>query len=359
MMRRLHAWIGLGAGLFILIQAVTGFLLLMRVPITVNEIHELRRDGRPPTPLADALAEVSRRLEDEPWSYIRFPRADSPAIEVGFNGGAKKLFDRHGVGPVGEGFAGEASVAHWLHEFHVRLTAGWTGETVNSAAGAGLLFLGISGLIVWWPYRRKTSPGGLVPRGVSRPKLLRWHWTVGLVVSLFVVLMSFTGIMISFHSVPHNLVMWLSGEDLGGRAMAAARGAPPKPGEIRAAATVRDWPAVIAAAEAVFPDDKLGLVSAPRTPEGPVTFRTHREGEWNPIGRSLIAIDPATAEVRATWNALEAGPMVRALMSMYPIHAGLTGFRYHSLILMLVALFIVILSITGFIAYLRRPRSVE
>jgi uncharacterized iron-regulated membrane protein len=118
-----------------------------------------------------------------------------------------------------------------------------------------------------------------------------------------------------------------------------------------------DWPGVIAAADAAFPDDTLGLLSAPSRPDRPVIFRTHRDGEWNPIGRSLIAVDPTSATVVGTWDALAAGRGTQVMMSLFPLHAGKAGGSLYTAAVLLAGLVIVGLSVSGVFAYLRRARQ--
>jgi len=347
MMRRLHLWVGLILGGFILVIAVSGTLLLARAPLLVGEHPQLRSDDRPAPPLPVVLEKITAIVGEENWTFISFPRDNSPAYEVGVKGDTRILFTLHGEGPLAAGFVGQASFAHWLHDLHVHLLAGEMGENIAGVAGLGMLFLGVSGLIVWWPYRRQTKVKDLMLRGASRPKLMRWHWTVGFAFSVMIVGLAVTGIIMSFHGAIQKPLMRLAGEDYGAGVIRAL----PPAGEVSSP----DWRAIIPAAENAFPDDALGLVTAPRKPGDYLTFRTHRQGEWNPIGRSLIAVDPVTSDVASAWSALEARAAGQAMMAVYPLHAGKAGGDAHVALILLTGLAVIALAASGVIAYVRRP----
>jgi uncharacterized iron-regulated membrane protein len=348
MLRRLHAWIGVAAGLYIFVQALSGFLLMSKAPLLVNEHPALRRDARDATPLPQVLERITTTVGPD-WSYISLPKGAQRWIEVRMTDERHLLFNRHGEGPAPTGFLGRPSFVHWLHDMHTELSLGQAGENIAGAMGVCFLFLSISGVIVWWPYRRKITLRNMAPSGVSRASLIKWHWSMGIVFAALGTLLSATGVLMSFNSVPHKLIMSVGGETLGTPVINAVRAS-------TADGPRASWDTIITNAEAVFPDDRLGLVANMRPPHNAITFRTHREGEWNPTGRSLIAVDPYAGHVLARWNAFDATPTGRIMMMVFPLHAAQTGNSYYTLLMLAASLFVAFIAISGVLAYVRRAR---
>jgi len=76
----------------------------------------------------------------------------------------------------------------------LRLLAGDVGKTVVSCAALALLFLLLSGVYLWWPFKRATIAW-------SAPARRLWfdvHSTVGIVAFAFLLVLTVTGLVIGF-----------------------------------------------------------------------------------------------------------------------------------------------------------------
>lgn len=170
---RLHKWAGLALGLQILLQAVTGILITNRdalmglfygagpvvAELPLDQIMENLRDARPDhrveriiTP-PDGLPLVAR-LED------RAGRMEIAHVDP-------VTGDIRSIGPL---WRYPLQLADRLH---VSLMMGAAGHAVLLTEALVLLFMLVSGLIVWWPPAGRYIRALIIHRGKGRMRFLR------------------------------------------------------------------------------------------------------------------------------------------------------------------------------------------
>jgi uncharacterized iron-regulated membrane protein len=181
-----------------------------------------------------------------------------------------------------------------LFDLHAHLMAGETGERVGGVIGLLGVVLAVTGLVLWWPARRRLSLANLVPRDLSRRTLLIWHRDVGAVTS------------------PILLVLLLTGSGL------------------------------------VFYYPPLGGASVHR-------FRLKQPCELHPNGRSYISLD-FTGDIVQETDACALPPGERSAHAIYPLHAGKADSDVYKLAVFLGAVALAILSVSGAVSYLKKLR---
>ena len=207
----------------------------------------------------------------------------------------------------------------WLFDLHHHLLTGEAGEWAASVAGiAGLLFI-VTGVILWWR-TRATFAFRLWPKRMSRSAIVRHHRDLGLVASPILFLSCLTGSMMLVKPLADLVLSPLSSP----AAMAAASAPPPVPADAALAADL-DWPAMLAAARARFPDAEVRVVSRPREPGQPITIRMKQPAEWLPNGRSTLWFAPDTGRLIEARDALTLPAGSQAFNMVYPLHAGKVG----------------------------------
>jgi uncharacterized iron-regulated membrane protein len=102
-----------------------------------------------------------------------------------------------------------------------------------------------------------------------------------------------------------------------GAEVAAWQAKPPSPS---AAPSSPDWPAILAAAHARFPDGELRMIVWPKAPGDPVTIRMRRPAEWHPNGRTTLTF-AGDGTLLAARDAPAAPLAVRAQNALYPLHS--------------------------------------
>ena len=86
-----------------------------------------------------------------------------------------------------------------------------------------------------------------------------------------------------------------------------------------------DWPAMMTAAQARFPDAEARIVSLPTKQGGLIGLRMRRTAEWLPNGRTQVWFDPADGRIVGTRDAMGLPLGLRVINAQYPIHAAKVG----------------------------------
>lgn len=151
---QIHLWVGIAAGLYIVVSCVTGSALVFRIEIQRALYPRLFAPGAP-GPVADVaavvesvraayprgrVAGVDAPTEARP-TYLAYVTVDARSRTV--------LLD-----PVTAAVLGELPDHSWLRtlqELHFDLLAGRPGRIVNGLGGLLILVLCVTGLVIWWP----------------------------------------------------------------------------------------------------------------------------------------------------------------------------------------------------------------
>lgn len=238
----------------------------------------------------------------------------------------------------------------WLADLHQHLLAGDTGETVAGIAALIGLFFVISGVILWWRLRH-TFVFRLWPARMSRPAIIRQHRDFGVVVAPLLFLSLLTGAMLAVRPVADLLLApWAPP---GGVRAAAA---PPKITGGPLAASP-DWTAMLAAAQARFPDARFRVLTLPRRPGDLITLRLRQPAEWLPNGRTMVWFDPADGRMVEARDALEHPTGTRLFNMIYPLHAAKVGGLPYRLVMSVSGLALTLLgTLAVWSFWFRRPK---
>ncbi|MET0535975.1 MAG: PepSY-associated TM helix domain-containing protein, partial [Steroidobacter sp.] len=152
-----HRWIGLGFGILLFVQGLSGAAMAFRDELS----RVLHHDAMVIEPLAaylpvQALLDTVRTAHPDLYvERIEYPpHADeSLMFRMETTGSANQRYiavdPYRGVimrdAPTGEW------PAHWLFQLHRQLLSGHNGERVVGILGIALLFLAVTAPVVWWP----------------------------------------------------------------------------------------------------------------------------------------------------------------------------------------------------------------
>lgn len=199
---RLHKYLGLAMAPLLLVQAVTGMLLLYRGPLERwidPSAMASHGNGRPISP-GTAVAEAERAMPGYTIARLFAPDAKDGTYIA-------QLTDAHGrkayasIDPAGGavlrsgslwGFPVEAAL-----QIHYALLAGKPGMTIILLDALALLAMAGSGLAFWWPRKGPISRHLSIRWSLSFRLLLRQlHRTTGVLLSLMLGFMALTGLLI-------------------------------------------------------------------------------------------------------------------------------------------------------------------
>lgn len=298
-----HRWLGGLVGLGLAVLGLTGAALLWK-PWWVGVAQDARAPGDAETL---AIIEAAGSLGA---GYVTLPSAEFGAAQAGLGEGAGAYLSHDG-----------ALLARWqgvwdrpetfLFDLHHHLLMGETGELIGGWLGIAAVLFCVTGLILWWPTRRTFRLRALPPR-LTRPAIIRHHRDIGAVLALPILLAGLTGAMMVLKPLGQALLAPLSPAS----AVAAWQAKPPAP----AAAGTPDWPAILAAARARFPDAEPRMIVWPKAEGEAVTIRMRRPQEWHPNGRTTLTLAPDGTLLMAR-DAPAAPLALRAQNVLYPLHS--------------------------------------
>jgi len=308
----LHLYLALVAGVFILILGVTGSIMAFEPEID----HLLHRNlwhvtpqGRPLS-LAEITAAVNKAFPGEPIALYTTWSDPSLSYQVALKRGA--VFVNPYTGAIIGVRAPGPDFLAYVHQLHLRLTPrplpGDAGKKIMSVAGVIILFLSISGLYLWWPLKRiRIQPGAK-----GRRFWFDWHNTIGILSLVFLLILSFTGVMIGFDEATVPLMYKISGS----KPLENPKIPPAPPG---AKPIGVDRAMQIAAA--ALPGATPFMINVP-PPKGAYLVRTHFPEDLTPGGRSRVLVDQYTGNVLLTEGSRTAPAGSRMVILNRAIHTG-------------------------------------
>ena len=148
----LHQWVGLAAGLFLVVIAVSGSALVFENEIdrALNPSTSFVTPGRQTLSIETLISRVQAAYPADRVTGVRIAEKPDQAYEL-------SLRSRQGamVNPYTGDVLGlrdhEKSFARWVHLVHTRFDADKVGEAMVGWFSVAMLGLAITGLVLWWP----------------------------------------------------------------------------------------------------------------------------------------------------------------------------------------------------------------
>lgn len=287
----LHLCVGLVAAPFLIVLGVTGAIMVFETQLDDMLNSKLTRVEPAGQPLS--IADMARRVSPPGARLlgVSVPPDDRHSYGLVFagpkrGGGPTVLFvDQYTGRALGNGAQGNDLMAK-IHSLHLRLLAGRKGQNVVIAAGIALLFLSISGLVLWWP--------GKILRvnwAASRPRfVLDLHKALGAYSWIFLMTFSLTAIVIHWDDGAERLFARITG---------GGRGAPqPKP-----AATCGTQPALsadslLAVARGAVPGAQPTTLLMPMGKSSGARVLMKYPEDRSPAGRTVLIVEACTGRVQ-------------------------------------------------------------
>lgn len=351
LLRPVHRWIGLIAGLYFLLIALTGGALLFRI--------DLQRALDPGLftpvaqgPLADPVAVIGELQQT-------YPRGEVAGIDAPTSRRPTTLAyvqqDRRFItvllDPASGRILGELpqrKIIRLLHSLHFELTLGRAGRIINGVGALLLTVMGLSGVILWWRGRRWRE-GLKVRRG--QPALTTHHElhnAVGIWAALALLMWGITGAAFIFPQTAIAAIGWFSPVE----AAEPPHLLPPPAGQPPLSLAQQ-----VAAAVAARPGRKVARIVLPGHARVPLHVQFARSSPTR-MGEQLesVYVDPWRGAVMQDTSPRSAGQAVWDSFTL--LHtAGFGGYGVRTLWL-LFALTPMLLLVTGTsVWWLRRFRS--
>jgi uncharacterized iron-regulated membrane protein len=354
-LRIIHRWVGLVLALIVAAVAVSGGLLLLRGPYERAMYPSLAKPFAAPVDAealareAAVVASIEERFHDDGGvRTIKFPREGANAFHVYLDDESEAFIDPE-RGDLIARWTWRDSLPAFLFELHAHLLAENAGKTVNGIGALFMLFLTLTGVILWWP--RKSGAFRLrrsVPRNVSSGELLRSHAASGAIAAIPILVFAATGAGIVFYT-PASAAL---------SAMFDHR-TPMKPDAVVAPrmGDIQPWVERLAHVRGTFSDGDLVMYSPGRGKNAAQSFRLRLNGEWHPNGRSYVLLNPYDGVVVQSIDARQQGLGTRIAHAIYPVHAATIGGIPYLLFTIVGAVGLAWLSIGGASAWIQKYRA--
>jgi uncharacterized iron-regulated membrane protein len=343
-----HLYVALIAGVFVIILGLTGAIMAFETELD-HLLHArlsyVSPQGRR-LPLAELGAAVQKAFPGE--RIAGYQLSSSPDISAGV--ATKRGLvavnpytgEVLGVRPGGRDFLG------WVHQLHLRLTIqnkSDTGKDIVKWAGLAMLLLPLSGLYLWWPVKRVT-----IARGATGRRF--WfdiHNAIGVFTFVFLLLLTFTGLMIGFDESTTPLFFRMTASE--------PSKAPPTPPPPPGAAPITPDQAMEIAAAAIpgtFPF-QIGIPG----PKGAYQIRSRFPEDLTGGGRSRVMVDQYTGKVLFAEGSRTAPAGARMVIANRAIHTGdIFGMPTKTLV-SLASLMAVVQVVSGAMMWWKRRRALE
>lgn len=346
-----HSWLGLIAGLGLIVIGLTGSILMFHEEIEAVLNPELVRVEPTPAgrlPAADLLVSVNRQLpghEVAGWLFHHDDPRHADFLYVRKHGSTEWLIAT--LNPyTGEVLAspraGTETFSGWILELHYTFLADHTGTFVAGLLGLALFLLGLSGIYLYRAFWKNLLTFRL---NASRRILFSdTHKFIGITSVAFNLILGFTG---AWWNITHIAGHWVEDHEDDQPAPAARLYAEPL-----------DLDALIADTTQRIPGYRAAYVSIPWAEGFLITFYGAAPGHFltGPYG-STVSYDAQTHAFTEAHDLRQAGPWANIIDSFMPLHYGTFGGLPIKILWCLGGLTPGALAVTGFIMWRLRRRG--
>jgi uncharacterized iron-regulated membrane protein len=292
---RIHLWIGIAFCIPFAVLGITGSYLVYDQDFTAPPRATAVGEYKAPTAIiAAALAATPERratnltmplVAGDP-ATVRVARGEGEGARA-----ASQVFvDPVSLEVLGTRDGVRTPVSDFMHGLHGSFSLGGrTGRPIVGWMGVGMTFLGISGLILWWPRKGawKNSLWRKNARGFVFQRQL--HSSVGVIGWVAFIVVSFTGVAISFPQTTTAAFHGLFGGDAPPARVARVE---PLPNSVAI-----DADRAVAVARGAAPAARLGSMNLPAEADQPYRINLIADDALAGAPAINAVVDPYRAEV--------------------------------------------------------------
>ena len=306
----LHQWIGLAAGLFLIVIGASGSALVFENEIdrTLNPALSYVAVRERPLPIETLIARFERAYPDERVAGVRIADSPDQAYELSLRSRQSAMIDPYSGAVLGLRDR-ERTFARQLHLLHTRFLAGETGEAIVGWFTVAMLALAASGLVLWWP-RKIVTVGGAAS---WKRTIFDLHNVVGFYSSVVLLAITTSGVLIAFERTTDPLVRTLNAAP----EPVQPQSVPPHGGAMRI-----EVDRALATANAALPGAFASNVNVPSAPTAVYRVLMKYPEDRTPAGRSRVYVDQFSGAVLLVENTRTAPLGTRILNLKRSAHTG-------------------------------------
>ncbi|WP_443944561.1 PepSY-associated TM helix domain-containing protein [Pedobacter sp. AW1-32] len=353
----LHLWLGLVAGIVLIIVAVTGAILTFEDDLTPILYPKEQQVKLMPNRLsADSLVAITKSVYPKEKIFrIAFAVEANRSAKATF-GTKKKGYKYVFINPyTGEVLSkGEEQKRFFptvlnLHRF---LLKGETGKTITGISCAITFFLALSGLYLWWPNNKKVLKQRLKVKTDASFKRVNWdlHGVGGFYAMTGLLIITLTGLLWSYDWV-ENLLFTLTNSKI--EKVEVVKNQNPQ-----AKKTVGIYEMVVSATNLKYPHSGKLTITFPDKKDKAILVAKENDAELA-TGADQLYFDAKTAQFIQSnpFDHLNLGSKIRKLNKS--IHTGSIFGWPTKILALLTTLITASLPITGLLIYLGRQKKTK
>jgi uncharacterized iron-regulated membrane protein len=301
-----HLIIGAILAPVLVVLGITGAILAVQPELedASNALLTHIEPGTAPLPFEELTAKLQSRYPGAALGSVRFPERPDRALLVGLHrpdsADANVIVNPY-TGVV-LGLGDEIWALRPVHDLHTRLLLNGVGRELTGWTAVGLIFLSLSGMILWWPGKILT----IVRTGSGRRVLFHLHSALA----------AYSWIALMCFGVSAMVLHWQdTALTLANRVTGAAPAADGFGLSVTSCAkdSAAGFDALLAAATADQPGAGVTWIEAGEPGTDPVRVVLRHAGDRTPAGRTLVFLDPCTAKVLASVSTQTAPLAYRAV----------------------------------------------
>jgi uncharacterized iron-regulated membrane protein len=373
-LRKIHLYLALAFFLPLLIQGVTGSILVLEKPIEEFLLKKNYQfaEGRK-APLIDIIDSAQKSVSPEfILSFVRISREEqNPAFVRFANPNEKREFIEVIIDPVTlQTVKINHSDGQDFFSFITRLHAnfliqGDLGRNIIGIFGSVFLFMALSGIILWWPKMaglKQAITFKLNHKKSEKGKLIfhkTMHNSVGFWAFTLILIISFSGIYFAFpKAISKSILAFSSGEDV----RWAMKSMKANPAEKKAA---ENFPVTIAKIEEVLKltaseideEDHLVSVRFPTKTDQLYRFNFVEENQYEDAPAKVLLVDHGTKKIVRKFDPEFYSPAEKTIVWLPLLHEGLgLGIIWKTLVI-ITGMLPILFAITGIKMWMMKKRN--
>ena len=300
-----HVYVSLTCALILLVVAITGCapVFELQMDCWLDPSVSYAAPG-PALPLASLVAAALAATTGQKVTEFNFgPPGTSVMAKT--TGGRRVYLDAATARVLGVR-EGEPP-SFWVRHIHRELAAGVLGANVVRAASFAVIFQSISGMILWWHWKRLR----LKTNGSLRRFSFDLHHSAGFFSGLFLAIIAATGIVKGYGDALQPFFDRVTGSPAGVRTVAS------KPGSYQA--SIDD---ALRAAQAALPGAAVGRITLPKTATASYLITMKYPRDSTVPGRSWVVVGRYSGQAIAQQDARTAPAGAQIPIVNRAIHVG-------------------------------------
>lgn len=350
----IHSWVGLYFGIIIAILSVSGAAALFKDEfdhLLNPRLHYVTERG-PHVSLTATAQRLQAANPDYNFQVINLPQRPDGTWELMFYKNQKGALDTENkqihVNPYTGEVLGERdyykSFAFFLRNLHVRLYESNWGRQIVGLAGIALFIISLTGLLIYGSFMKKQAFAAIRTKNI-RVFVADWHKLIGIVALAFNLMIAGTGAWLGLQP---KLMKWVGMKTPNEVALPT-----PFTKEADQALPV-DYNQALRVAQGAFPDLVPASISSSTSGEGIVEISGDIRGQVVEKHVNKLMLDKVTGREVARYDVRQGSLGGKFYFLQEALHFGDFGGLLLKLLYCLFALTSGILSITGFVIYLKR-----